>query len=465
MSGMAVEPSRDTARLSWACTQALMREHGWQASAAALVSELANQLGCERVSLGWREGLRVQVVALSHGAQVATHPALDELAGAMYEAISQSVTLNHAYNAQGSAHLTLAHQALLRRQGVAAVMTVPVAEEGEVIAALSFERSTTPFLAAEVLLLEQVAAAVAPLLVMKRQLDLPWRKRAAARLRTLRQRLSQPDYVWMRWAAGSAALTLVAGLLVPVPHRVSANSRLEGAVQRVMTAPQDGFLRQVHVRPGDSVKAGQVMAVLSDDDLQYSKRSRQAEVSQHDNAFADAFARGDRAQAAIEQARAAEARAELALVDQQIARTQVTAPFDGVVIQGDLSHQLGAPLKRGETLVTLSPTADFRVILEVDERDIGLLELEQTARLLLSALPGQPIDLKVKRITPVARTIDGRLRYEVQADPVNPQAAAAMGLRPGLQGVAKVDLPWTPLAWRGLRYAWQQICWASWVWL
>jgi multidrug resistance efflux pump len=315
------------------------------------------------------------------------------------------------------------------------------------------------------LMIEQAAAAVGPLLVMKRQLDLPWTKRLRAKVRTWRERFAQPDYVWMRWSAGLFALALAALLLVPLPHKVSANARLEGAIQRVMTAPQDGFLRQVHVRPGDTVKTGQVMAVLSDDDLQFTRRSRQAEVAQHDNAFADAFARGDRAQAAIEQARAAEAKAELALVDQQIVRTQVTAPFDGVVIQGDLSHQLGAPLKRGETLVTLSPSADFRVIMEVDEHDIGLMEQDQRARLLLSALPGQPIDMLVKRITPVARTIDGRLRYEVQANPVDVKAAAAMGLRPGLQGVAKVDQPWTPLAWRGLRYSWQQIRWAAWVWL
>ena len=49
-----------------------------------------------------------------------------------------------------------------------------------------------------------------------------------------------------------------------VERVAAASARLEGAVQRVLSASEDGFLREVHVRPGDLVKAGQVLAELSD---------------------------------------------------------------------------------------------------------------------------------------------------------------------------------------------------------
>ena len=204
-----------------------------------------------------------------------------------------------------------------------------------------------------------------------------------------------------------------------------------------------------------------MLAQLSDEDLRQQARSREAEVAQHDNAFVDAFTKGERSQAAQAQARAAEARAQLALVEQQLARTRITAPFDGVVIAGDLSQRLGAPLKRSDLLFTVSPMTGWRVVLEVDERQITWVQTGQVARLLLTALPSQPVELQAQRITPVARTVAGRQRYEVVADPVGQPPA---GWRPGLQGVARIELPPEPLGWRWGREAWQAWRWASWSW-
>jgi hypothetical protein len=103
----------------------------------------------------------------------------------------------------------------------------------------------------------------------------------------------------------------------------------------------------------------------------------------------------------------------------------------------------------------------WRVVLEVDERQITRVQSGQVAQLLLTALPSQPVELKVQRITPVAKTVDGRQRYEVVADPVGTPPA---GWRPGLQGVARIELAPEPLGWRWGREAWQAWRWASWSW-
>jgi hypothetical protein len=76
------------------------------------------------------------------------------------------------------------------------------------------------------------------------------------------------------------------------------------------------------------------------------------------------------------------------------------------------------------------------VIVEVDERDIGDIHLQQTGSLALSALPGEKFPIQVARITPVATSGDGRNYFEVEA---KLNAEAAHDLRPGLVGVAKVD--------------------------
>lgn len=448
-------------RLSERALQGLLRERGWRAATAALCTELTLALGCRRVALGWRVDGRVRVVGLSHGAQLADHPVLGGVAEAMQEAMGQGLTLCVPRVADGSVRITLALRNLMKREGVAAVLTVPLAQDGEVLGALLCERDEGRFTPIDIIAMEDVARTVAPLLRLLHEGELSWRQRWQRdwrawwgtddpRTRRLRQ-----------IGVAGASLVMAALLIVPLPHRVQANARVEGAEQRGLTAPLDAYLRQLHVRPGDFVKKDQLLAQLSDEDLRQQARSREAEVAQHDNAFVDAFTKGERSLAAQAQARAAEARAQLTLVEQQLQRTRITAPFDGVVISGDLSQRLGAPFKRSDLLFTVSPMTGWRVVLEVDERQITWVKAGQSVRLLLTALPSQPVDLKVQRITPVARTVEGRQRYEVIADPVGQPPA---GWRPGLQGVARIELPAEPLGWRWGREAWQAWRWASWSW-
>lgn len=450
----------DVARLSWVALQAVLRERSWRGAAAALATELAAQLACRRVAVGWSRGEAAAVVALSHGAQVSDHPTLGGVAEAMQEAMGQSMTLCVPRVADGAVRITLAHRALMKREGLASVLTVPLAEGARVLGALSCERESGRFLPDEVIAIEQVAALVAPLLQMKHDAELGVVQKARASWRRWRE----SESAWGRrvWrAAAVGVVVLLAGLfLVPMPHRLDAAARVEGAQQRVLSAPLDGYLRQLHVRPGDVVKQGQVLAQLSDEDLKQQERGRQADLVQHENAFIDAFTRGERAQAALSQAKAAEARAQLTLVAQQLARTRITAPFDGVVIAGDLGQRLGAPLQRSEVLFTLSPMTGWRVVLEVDEREVAQVQVGQGARLLLAALPHHPVALRLVRITPVARTVEGRQRYEVLAEPLNPPP----GWRPGLQGVAKIELVAQPLGWRWMQEAWRALRWATWTW-
>ena len=113
------------------------------------------------------------------------------------------------------------------------------------------------------------------------------------------------------------------------------------------------------------------------------------------------------------------------------------------MIKGDLSQSLGAPVQRGEALMTIAPRDQYRLIVEVDERDIGDVRAGQSGHLALSALPVETIAFTIERVTPVATIKDGRNSFEVEAR-LEPGDAP---LRPGLQGVAKIDAGTQSFAW------------------
>lgn len=462
------------------CVRATLNEDGWAAGSTALVTQVCRFLGASRVSLGWITRDTLKVVALSDGVVLEEGVAIPELHQAMLEASHQHATLVWPPTRATNERITLAHQALFKTQGLGGLVSVPLARHGKAVGVLVCERTSQTdallrpssvdasaqgaFSAEQVQWIESLAEVAAPMLILRYQIDRPWLDRCRAQWYDFRQRLADPAERGLRWGLGGLASLLVLGALLPLPHQVTANARLEGAVQRVMSAPQDGFLREVMVRPGDVVKAGQVLAQLSDDDLQGARRGRLAEVAQHENEFSEAFARGDRAQAMTAQNKLAESKAQLSLIDHQLSRLKVVAPFDGVVIQGDLRQQLGAPLKRGETLLTLAPGLDWRVVLEVDESDIAGLQRGQMAGLRLAALPDQVIGLQLERVTPVAKVTPSGVMYEIEARP-NGAGAGATGLRPGLQGVARIEMPARPLLWRAAVHSWQWLRMLAWTWL
>ena len=160
-------------------------------------------------------------------------------------------------------------------------------------------------------------------------------------------------------------------------------------------------------------------------------------------------------------ARADEARAHLALVDADLARTRIVAPFAGVVVEGDLSQALGAPTERGKLLMQLAPLKRYRVVVQVDERDIDSARTGQTGTLALSALPWETLAIKVSRITPLAHAVEGQNVFDVECE----VEADAARFRPGLEGVAKIEVGSAPLAWIWFhRFAdWARL--TAWTWV
>ena len=402
---------------------------------ATLVSGAGVSLGVDRVSLGLLDRDTVRVVALSHSADVDERGTTlaRALPEAMQEAIDQGHPIAFPQPVGSQPRIVVAHAALAQL-GLGHVLTVPLVHDGRSIGALCFESSAASAPAAWRDAVE-LACALAPLVELKRRAERSWHARAVDGFRSALERLGHVRRGLVALGVGGATALIVLLTMVPVTHRVGAPARLEGVVQRSIVAPADGFVQTVHVRPGDPAKAGDLLVEMAAQDLAIEERKWDAEATQHENAAAAALALADRAQFAVAHAKAAEARAQLDLVRQQLQRSRVTAPIDGIVIGGDLTQSLGAPVQRGQLLMTLAPRDGYRLILEVDERDVSELQLGQRGHLALGALPSQRIGFEVARITPVAVAAEGRNSFEVEArlDEVLP------AMRPGLRGVAKIE--------------------------
>lgn len=428
----------------------------------ATVREVALRLGFDRVSLALvqpRTGV-LQLVAASDGTDPRVAGATQALLlAALGETVDQQAGVRwpEPRGSAGVPRITRAHRALAPSRGDA-VAGVPLVVREAVVGALCCERSGGGPLDADALAtLERLAGLLAPVLVLLRERERPWHQRLH---QCLHEACADRTARWPRGWRVAAAVGVLAVLVWPTELPLGGQARLEGAVQRVLSVPADGFVQQVHARPGDSVQAGQVLVELADQDLQLERQRWQSQLAQHQDAWATANARADRAQLVQNQSRADEAQAQLDLVEAQLQRGRLVAPFDALVVQGDLSQQLGAPVRQGDALMTLAPRDRFRVIVEVDERDIARIHPGQTGTVALTALPWQALPLRVARISPVARAVEGRNVFEVEAALLE----RPDGLRPGLQGHARIDAGSTVNGWRWLRRVVESARLALWAW-
>jgi multidrug resistance efflux pump len=155
------------------------------------------------------------------------------------------------------------------------------------------------------------------------------------------------------------------------------------------------------------------------------------------------MAAGQRVEQRLAAAQAAQAGAQLALTQDKLRRTQIAAPFDAVVVQGDLSQLRGAPVEQGKTLFELAPLDAWRVVLKVDERDIVHLREGQRGEIALVGVSGRRYPITVQRITAVASAQDGKNQFRVEAA----LDESGAGLSPGMEGVAKIDAGSRTLLW------------------
>ena len=243
--------------------------------------------------------------------------------------------------------------------------------------------------------------------------------------------------------------------------RVAAKTVVEGAVQRAAVAPFEGYIAAANVRAGDTVRRGQVLATFDDRDLKLEQVKWESEKEQASRKYREALAKHDRAASRILAAQLNQADAQLALADEKLARTQLVAPFDAVVVSGDLSQLLGSPVEQGKVLFELAPLDAYRVILKVDERDIAFVATGQHGELALTGLSQAKLPFTVKTVTSVSTPQEGRNFFRVEAQLLDTSAR----LRPGMEGVGKIDAGQRRLVWIWTRgfVDWLRI--SLWTWL
>lgn len=255
-----------------------------------------------------------------------------------------------------------------------------------------------------------------------------------------------------------ALCIVAASLFVPIEHRFTARAAIQAKDLQVLIAPQDGFVATAHARAGEVVKKGQLLATLDTQDLSLAINKWQSEKIKNEQAVDLALATRDRVSLGRLRADTARIAAEQALVQSQLDRAELRAPFDGVVLSGDFSQKLGSAVSQGDTLFTIAASDEYRLVLDIKEQDVGLVKAGQVADVRMSALPNQTWRASIEAVLPVATSTVKANVFRVPAR----LSELPEALLPGMEGVAKIHAGSHSVAWvytRSLREKIKLLAW------
>jgi multidrug efflux pump subunit AcrA (membrane-fusion protein) len=271
-----------------------------------------------------------------------------------------------------------------------------------------------------------------------------WGRRMWRVLRRRAAGLLGPEHTGWKLGGILTVLTVLALSLIKVEHKVRAPFILKTDAAAVISAPFPGFIQEAHYHVGDIVKKGQKLANLDQKELLLEEADTVAARDKGDREARGHEIEGHLGPMRVSQAEVQQAEAKLAIIHHRLELTQITAPFDGVVVEGDLRERLSSPVQTGEPLLKIVQLTDLFGQLQVDDRDIAYLAAGREGELAFASRPGEKHSVRIDRLEPVAEIRpEGTvflLRVQVLGDP---QA----WWRPGMSGICKIDAGKRSLLW------------------
>ncbi len=414
---------------------ACIEQNTYPKALTGLVAELTQIFQCEQVALGEFKDQHSKVAALSNSAKFDDRSNfIQKIADAMDEAIEQDCPI--LFPDSNNSVIQRAHQELARKFGSGSSLTLPLINEQTIVGALTLLRSEEkPFDATTLRLCMLAMSLLAPVLVLKKAEGESLAAKIKQRLQQNLVNLFGLKHLKLKLVLASLVGFLLTSALLKGDFHVTADAVLEGKMQRIIAAPIESFLLSASVRAGDTVRKDDLMATLDDAELKLELNKLNGQLQKSRREYREALSANDLVKVRVISAQIDQANAEMELTWQQLQKIALTAPFDSVVIEGDLSQKLGSPVERGDMLFKIAPLEGYRIILKVDERLISYVNEGQNGVLALSSIPDRQFNLTVEKITAVAKAEDNRNIFRVEAS----LEKAPELLRPGMEGIGKIN--------------------------
>jgi len=245
-----------------------------------------------------------------------------------------------------------------------------------------------------------------------------------------------------------------------VTQLVTGSGKIQPETEVGISAYVSAEILRLHVKEGDKVKAGQLLAELertryeaaldrARSDLKSAKASLKKSRSELKRAkqlyakklFSEAELEGAEANYELAESRVEQSEASLKQVEDDLAKTRLLSPMDGTVSQlnkeeGEIA--LGSQFQ-ADVIMTVADLTRMEMVAEIDENDVVLVSVGDSADIEVDALPDEVFHGYVSEIAHTATTRGRGTQEEVTNFEVKVRLLGNVErLRPGMSATVEI---------------------------
>jgi putative peptide zinc metalloprotease protein len=267
-----------------------------------------------------------------------------------------------------------------------------------------------------------------------------------------------------RQQVGAIALAVVF-LIPPIPSRVASDFVLEPGREARLRPQVSATVRQVFVRQGDAVSAGQVVAVFSNPEIDANAAALRQQLAIVDGQVREGQSGPDSSKLAAAIQDRARLEQESAVAQRQAEALTIRAPFAGIVVTPGLDQKAGAFLSAGDEFCDIVDRSSMKARILVRDWELEEMHAGSPAQLKVVTYAFRTYGGSVDRILPAAaldRPVSRPDQLERLGQQLTNYFAVEMvfpnpdgSLIEGMTGTAKIAGRSSPAAWQVGRAAWR----------
>lgn len=235
---------------------------------------------------------------------------------------------------------------------------------------------------------------------------------------------------------------------VSVTGKVNPNEQID------LTFKTTGILKSISVDVGDTVKKGQVLAVIDTGSLLSQLRQAEAQVKYQEEILDDIKDKDDEnddayssEQKKAQKAQVTQAQEGVNAIRDQLRDVRMISPIDGIVIRRTADPGETVVLSLNSPVITIAQKEDLLIQVNVPESDIVKIQIGQKADVTFDAFSSEEIfGATISQIDPASTVIQDVVYYRIKLklDNIDPRLKAGMSANVDVRTAEKENVLMAP---------------------
>lgn len=414
------------------------------AACMTLCNEIASRFNCARVSLGWLKSPYIRLQSISNMESFEKKMnVIQEIEKVMEEALDQDLEIIYP-DSEAHTSINREHETFSKKNGISNIVSLPIRVDGIGYGVITLERETGSFSEYDLKGLRILTDQASRRLFDLHKVDRWFGARLVNGARNCFAKLLGFENTWSKLFGLLGVAALLVFIFWRPLYRIEGDFIIRTDKMTHLPAPYNGYISEVPFKVGDNVKNGDVIVRLDDRELLLEQLSAISEIQRYSSEAEKAEAEKKLADMRAVLALKRQSEAKLDMINFRIDRAAIKAPYDSIIVVGDLRDRIGAPVEHGEILMRLTRLEDLYVEIKVGERDIHEIKDFSEGQIAFVSMPDNKYNFKIERIEPIAMPEQDGNVFVIRGKLID---QTEDWWRPGMSGVAKIDVGNRSLFW------------------